>query len=731
MFCISLKSVCKVFRNGGADLRALDSVSLDFASCGFYFITGKSGSGKSTLLNVIGGLEAPTSGSVETSKGARFAYVFQDENFVFALSAMDNLRLVCLDQAKILKAVDSVGLSDKMGTAVSLLSKGERARFAIAKALVSGASAILLDEPTGNLDSENSDRVFSLLKSLSSSILVVAVTHDRESAERYGDVVVTLSDGKIASIQGKAPEGAERAKIPTAAPIRSVPRDIALKYSFKKAFSRKGKMILSVVNLTLSSALLVVGLSAAMLDRGGLISKATASSPAEYYGVTEKIYDSTGQQCLFTGGARLRDELEAAEAKPYVEAEFAYGSDGKNSLSVTAESLSGSGEPSGIADGSVAISDYVAEKRGLSVGNVLTSWKGLALTVSSIYATEWPSISANYDATEALKIGWTNCSRCFVSDATFDEIQRGNFWYLADYLSPNGSEGNSKSYKEWNSSLTLAAGRAPVASNEIAVSSGYVENDWPGGDTSKVLGKEFAVSDVATDEVPLERYVSRLKVVGIFDDSTGGYFSASSAFFDAISEGIRYGAYGTFFTIRASDARKLAGLLRRGTLLETGGLELSCGALENPITGALLVWDTLDSTRVPLLVATATFLALAASSLLLYCLDAIKTSEKDIALLKLSGKSDLSIASVFLLMNGYLALLSFALSLALGIPGLYWLGYAMEGGFGVTFNPLFPSWWAILASAAALALIPLMVSLLSIGKVKNKDAATIFKRNLV
>ncbi len=215
---IKLKDVTVSFDDGRGSFDAVDDFSYEFADRGLYFVTGESGAGKSTLLNAIGGLQKITSGEVSSPKGTAFSYVFQDEGLLFSLSLLDNLRLVEEDEAKIRGALERVGLGNKLHEPVSLLSKGERARLSIARALLSRSSAILLDEPTGNLDSRNAAMVYGLLSSVSRERLVVVVSHDEAAAERYGDAVLHMKDGRLVEEEALRP-------LPEGGPSAAKPQD--------------------------------------------------------------------------------------------------------------------------------------------------------------------------------------------------------------------------------------------------------------------------------------------------------------------------------------------------------------------------------------------------------------------------------------------------------------------------------------------------------------------------
>lgn len=219
---LTVKNLVKTYKSKyGEAVRALDGISIDFPDKGMVFLVGKSGSGKSTLLSVLSGLDAPDSGEVifmnRSSKGhdledyfdgyrnTYIGFVFQDYNLINELTVGQNIALALQLQGRkdtaseVKKTLKAVGLGGMENRKPNSLSGGEKQRVAIARAIVKDPKIIFADEPTGALDSETGKEVLDMLKVLSADRLVVVVTHDREYAGAYGDRVIELKDGKIAS----------------------------------------------------------------------------------------------------------------------------------------------------------------------------------------------------------------------------------------------------------------------------------------------------------------------------------------------------------------------------------------------------------------------------------------------------------------------------------------------------------------------------------------------------
>ena len=199
--------------------KALDGVTLSIEEGEFVAIVGTSGSGKSTLLNMMGGLDTPTSSSIQVKgkelsefkdeqltifRRRNIGFIFQNYNLVPVLNVYENIVLpVELDGNKVDKkfmkeVVQMLGLEDKLNNMPNNLSGGQQQRVAIARALVSKPAIVLADEPTGNLDSRTSSDVLGLLKVTSQKFhqTIVMITHNNEIAQ-LADRIIRIEDGRI------------------------------------------------------------------------------------------------------------------------------------------------------------------------------------------------------------------------------------------------------------------------------------------------------------------------------------------------------------------------------------------------------------------------------------------------------------------------------------------------------------------------------------------------------
>lgn len=219
MEIVNLNSIYKVYNNGASKVHALNDINLKIHKGEFIVIVGASGSGKSTLLNIMGTLDKPTSGNITINnknmstlnedelaifRRRNIGFVFQSYNLLPILNVYENIVLpLKADDAHINKnyiedIMKTLGIYTKGDCMPNELSGGEQQRVAIARALSNNPSIILADEPTGNLDSKNSNEVVKLLKNCCDKFkqTIVLITHDERIAKK-GDRIITISDGRI------------------------------------------------------------------------------------------------------------------------------------------------------------------------------------------------------------------------------------------------------------------------------------------------------------------------------------------------------------------------------------------------------------------------------------------------------------------------------------------------------------------------------------------------------
>lgn len=219
MKILEVTNLCKTYGKGDTMVKALDNVSFSVEKGEFVVIIGPSGSGKSTLLHILGGVDVPTKGSVvinqtdisnldETAlaifRRRQIGLIYQFYNLIPILTVQENLTLPLLldgrkpDEKQISTLVKRLGLENRLDHLPNQLSGGQQQRVSIGRALVNNPALMLADEPTGNLDSENSKEIISLLRQFNKDFnqTVIIITHDEKIANS-ADRVITIEDGKI------------------------------------------------------------------------------------------------------------------------------------------------------------------------------------------------------------------------------------------------------------------------------------------------------------------------------------------------------------------------------------------------------------------------------------------------------------------------------------------------------------------------------------------------------
>lgn len=219
MKILEVTNLCKTYGKGDTMVKALDNVSFSVEKGEFLAIIGPSGSGKSTLLHILGGVDVPTSGSVvinqtdisnldETAlaifRRRQIGLIYQFYNLIPILTVQENLTLPFHldgrkpDKKQIDTLVKRLGLENRLDHLPNQLSGGQQQRVSIGRALVNNPALMLADEPTGNLDSENSKEIISLLRQFNKEFnqTVIIITHDEKIANS-ADRVITIEDGKI------------------------------------------------------------------------------------------------------------------------------------------------------------------------------------------------------------------------------------------------------------------------------------------------------------------------------------------------------------------------------------------------------------------------------------------------------------------------------------------------------------------------------------------------------
>lgn len=225
MNILEIKNLSKVYGKGETEVKALDNVSFDVEQGEFVAIVGPSGSGKSTLLHILGGVDSPTSGVVNIAgtdisklnetklaifRRRQIGLIYQFYNLIPILNVEENMTLPLLldgkkPDKKLLKdLLEKLGLKERLKHLPNQLSGGQQQRVSIGRALMNNPALLLADEPTGNLDSENSKEIVALLRKFNkeNNQTVIIITHDERIA-LSADRIITIEDGRITKDSGR------------------------------------------------------------------------------------------------------------------------------------------------------------------------------------------------------------------------------------------------------------------------------------------------------------------------------------------------------------------------------------------------------------------------------------------------------------------------------------------------------------------------------------------------
>ena len=306
---LQLKNIKKIYGEKGKEqVEALKGISLEFRDKEFVSILGPSGCGKTTFLNIIGGLDKYTAGDLiingkstkkfkdrdwDTYRNHSVGFVFQSYNLISHQSILSNVELALTlagtnkkeRREKAIKALEDVGLKNKIHKKPTELSGGQMQRVAIARALVSNPDILLADEPTGALDTNTSVQIMELLKKVAKDRLVIMVTHNSDIAQEYSTRIIKLLDGKV--IDDSNPYTATKDEIEKSKNNASKIKKTKLKFStalnlsLKNLLTKKGRTILT----SFAGSIGIIGIALIMSLSNGMheyISKVQKETMSEY-----------------------------------------------------------------------------------------------------------------------------------------------------------------------------------------------------------------------------------------------------------------------------------------------------------------------------------------------------------------------------------------------------------------------------------------------------------------
>lgn len=310
---IELKNIGKIYKSKkSSDTVALKDINIKIGNTGMLFIVGKSGSGKSTLLNLLGGLDSPTSGELlinnkniskftknqyDSYRNTYVGFIFQEFNVLEQYNVYENIELAMelqkkkIDKNTIDKLLDKLGISNLGKRKINELSGGQKQRVAIARALIKNPQIILADEPTGNLDRNSSEQIFNILKEISKNQLVIVVSHDMESAQKYADRIIQIDDGNI--INDTNIEEDVEVK-PFELKKSKLPFSYSLKMAINSFKTKPFKLFMTVLLTAISLIFMGMTVNLALFDEASFESNVMKNNNINVYDVHNTIVRKQG-----------------------------------------------------------------------------------------------------------------------------------------------------------------------------------------------------------------------------------------------------------------------------------------------------------------------------------------------------------------------------------------------------------------------------------------------------
>ena len=754
---LAVTDLTKTFKANHKDVLAVDHVNLSFPDHGFVFIIGRSGSGKTTLISLLSGLLTPTCGKIildgqelnQPLRSEKISVLFQEHNLIEDMTCKENLSLVCKDNNKIKNVLSELRMDEKANQKVSTLSGGERKRVSIGRSLLENTSVLVLDEPTANLDSKNATDVFNLLKEISKTKLILAVSHDKENAEKYGDFVYEMKEGKISPLKettsNEAESKASQESISATKHNKMSPHfflSFSQKTIWKRPWKTMGSLFLSCFSFALAALLsslsffqLDSSLSNAFRDSGSSFIPIASLHPED---LASKTIEKT--EALFPS---FLPSLPSTENKtklnlqifPYQEGMKIKGQEiqsPKRNSCVTTTLVSE------LAENSVSIDWGENENRPFAVAETIDSGDLTEIK-------EWYQQSKNERGQIDSSSEFYSISQrpSYVQSYGFVVLNEEDFMDVFAYTAPISLPASdfllSYAYDDFTYatkdvkyasyiSETLSYGRAPKEEGEAVVSEGFFKHAayaLDSDDPSSILNKTFYYRDLSNSfsnvPVRMDLLYPSITIVGISPDDTSQVYMYSTDFKKATGE-IVYSQVETFAL--NNDPSSLAKILSQNKNDYSTSL--------NGTSPSYFLESTKTSPIFPYIVAsTVVLLVLSTVFTMMVCSENVDIRKREIALLESLGISKKSIQGCFLFQNGISGLGSFLVALALVYPSLYIVNAVLKSPsvFGVSYNVLTISPLSILIGFACYVLATLLSTVLPLIRISKIDILEVLKKN--
>jgi ABC-type lipoprotein export system ATPase subunit len=756
-----------------AQIEALKSLDLSFEDTGLTCIVGKSGCGKTTLLNCMSGLDTPTDGKVFYSDGLQdicitdlhgneldefrnryIGIIFQDYNLINEWTVEENLKIVLdirngLDEneseKKIEEVLGLVELSEVRKRPIKELSGGQQQRIAIARALIKEPQILFCDEPTGNLDSQNSEMIMQILKKASEKIQVIVVTHDNESAEKFADRILKISDGTIIedrrNVNSQTDSKEEKTGLALPETKRLGQRSI-LKISLNNLRMKKLKIFFMMLVMIIIFAIIKLSLSLMYLEKGKALSEFLSGNKLTYLYLAknEKYSDlySVDEGITIRNDRQSYSEISELFGKEniYPMLRNIYIKNDDNILScnmvIGGESddyeISGS-LPQGANE--VVITDYMADELGLSdpIGKEVTV-AGCRLKISGLiilnytyddYGNPVEYSEAAYRILASKSFGeyYAECANVelpFSSVSTNYTIDEEKEIFI-DTASVSGS-----------TDYEIISGRAPESDDEIAVSEDYLYYCMMCDTIEETEDLSYGYTNIYDETyngifngyLNLYDYLPNVRIVGVYESGAADIILNDSIYKKILSDYTENFLHNSYEIKLSNAAIKDQSIFDK--LLEED-YQFEIDYLE-PL---LDKFEEISAYKTLLQLATLIMSVILFLLLIIFFSFNVKDNYKKIGILKSMGVTNRDINKIWIIESVIVAALTYVFSLIAELVIIVKINNKFIRVYNYVCSYIYKNVWIDLAELFALILLTVLLVLMPLWLLTDKKTIELIK----
>ena len=700
-----------------------ENLSYEFSNIGFYLLLGKSGSGKTTLLNMLGKLEYPNSGEVEGNDNVSF--VFQESNLLTDFTVYENIKITGIDDDKIDEILNKLQILSLKNNIVHFLSGGEKQRVSIARALAMNANILLLDEPTGNLDEENSTIILEILKELSKTMLIIMTTHNTSIVDNYGDIILEVNNkGLNERIKRPINNINDTAKNKNKNVLFGL--KYQLLYAMKLIKSRPIKYFITVFLSAFSLLLLFLILNVVLFNKEKVISNALLNDNREYYTISKNYYNEpTDEYINYKYGLIFEEDLAKANQKDNISYynKIIFPNDGYDDkvefqLIVLKEDFVGA-----------RVTDFVA--------NYLFNGQD---SIGKEIEIMFKSVNYNLEITEIVCTNYEDVYESYFSSNKYMNDHQDDFFlhYGVVYISLNSYIEliSSKSIRVEGCNFTLNnLDLKNYMSSYLALNVGYdnslkdnevlVSNDFYRQYMNDVaLPKGYEIRDINNtinknlyiDKMNFHDILNDVNVLDISTNSNADIFLSKEAFDKLIESYVYY----TFDGICLNDSLDIRNLHKNGFVINDYDIK-NIYVMDDIFTNVL---------KIVILVICAIVVFISVLSLYFSIAGFMDKKAKEFFIMKSIGISNHKIINIFIIYTLFVVIVGLIISLILGNVGIMLLNdYLSNQVFVVNYSLFVFQYGPYIILVVLILLILGLIIINPLISLKRIDIATLVKIN--